>query len=298
MRYTIENEALRVTADTRGAELVAVTDKKTGTEMIWDADPAIWDFHAPVLFPYCGKLKNGRYQLDGESYPGQMHGFSCNLEHAFQGADGSAMSFCLTSNRETRALFPREFELETTFALYGRTLRHNIKVTNRSDKELRFGLGYHPGFAFPFDDRHTTRDYELRFDCPQTPVVLKNVESGPDEGFACDEKYVLAEDSMSIPLNDRMFDTDSCCLSELSARTISIVEKDSGRRVTLDISPFPYVLLWSVGGLDALRFLCVEPWHSLQDRIDASGNWDEKPCAAVLAPDESWETHLDMTFNR
>ena len=298
MRYTIENETLKVTADTRGAELVSVTDKTTGAEMMWNADPAVWDFHAPILFPYCGKLKGGAYQLDGKQISGRMHGFARDLEHAFLGADGSAMGFRLSSDEETRKLLPREFDFETTFSLYGRTLRHTVKVTNRGEQELRFGLGYHPGFAFPFDDRHTTRDYELRFDCPQSPVVCKNVESGPAEGFACDEKYVMVENSVSIPLNDRMFDTDSYCMTELSAKTLSIVEKDSGRRVTLDISPFPYVLLWSMGGFDTLKFLCVEPWHTIQDRVDATGNWDDKPCAAVLAPGESWETHLDMTFDR
>lgn len=298
MRYEIENEQLRVTADTHGAELVAVTDKKTGAEMMWNADPAVWDWHAPILFPYCGKLRDGHYQLDGQRYPGVMHGFARNMEHEFLGADGSAMGFRLRSNEETRKLLPREFDFETTFALHGRCLRHNIKVTNRGGKELRFGLGYHPAFAFPFDEKHTTRDYELRFDCPQSPVVLKNIESGPDEGFACDEKYALEENCISLELDDRMFDRDSICLSELSARTMSIVEKDTGRRVTLDISPFPYVLLWSMLGFDTLKFLCVEPWHSLQDRVDASGNWEEKPCAAVLAPGESWETHLDMTFDR
>ena len=298
MRYEIENDALRVTADTHGAELVAITDKKTGAELLWNADPAVWDWHAPILFPYCGKLRDGRYRLDGREYPGVMHGFARHMEHEFLGSDGSAMGFRLSANRETRQLLPREFIFETTFSLYGRCLRHNVKVTNCGDKELRFGLGYHPAFAFPFDDRHTTQDYELRFDTPQTPVVRKNIESGPDEGFAWDETYVMGENTLSIPLQDQMFAKDSICLSELTARTLSIVEKDSGRKITFDISAFPYVLLWSMPGTDVLKFLCVEPWHTLQDRVDASGNWDEKPCAAVLAPGESWETHLDMRFDR
>lgn len=298
MRYQIENDELKVTADTHGAELVAVTDQKTGAEMMWNADPTVWDWHAPILFPYCGKLRGGHYQLDGQVYPGEMHGFARHMEHQFLGTDGSAMGFRLSADEETRKLLPRDFDFETTFSLYGRCLRHHVKVTNRSDRELRFGLGYHPAFAFPFDDKHTTQDYELRFNAPQTPVVCKNIEQGPDEGFACDERYTLEEDTMSVPLNDRMFDVDSLCLTGLSAKTLSIVEKDTGRRVTLDVSAFPYVLLWSMQGTDVLKFLCIEPWHSLQDRVDATGNWDEKPCAAVLAPGESWETHLDMTFDR
>ena len=51
-------------------------------------------------------------------------------------------------------------------------------------------------------------------------------------------------------------------------------------------------------GDPTLRFLCVEPWCSLQDRADASGNWEEKPCAAALAPCEHWSTDLAITFQR
>ena len=68
MRYTIENEFLSVTADTHGAELVSVVDKATGAEMIWGADKAVWGRHAPILFPYCGKLRDGHYELDGTTY--------------------------------------------------------------------------------------------------------------------------------------------------------------------------------------------------------------------------------------
>ena len=48
-----------------------------------------------------------------------------------------------------------------------------LAVKNTGEKELRFGIGYHPGFALPFDGAHTTRDYELRFDTPQTPAVIE-----------------------------------------------------------------------------------------------------------------------------
>ena len=39
-------------------------------------------------------------------------------------------------------------------------------------EELRFGIGYHPAFNIPFDDQHTTTDYEFRFDRPESPVIL------------------------------------------------------------------------------------------------------------------------------
>lgn len=45
-------------------------------------------------------------------------------------------------------------------------MHHTLTVTNPADaaEELRFGIGYHPAFRIPFDDKHTTTDYEFRFD--------------------------------------------------------------------------------------------------------------------------------------
>ena len=55
MQTTISNEFLTVTIDTHGAEVVSVKNSK-GEELIWQADPAIWDRHSPVLFPWAGRL--------------------------------------------------------------------------------------------------------------------------------------------------------------------------------------------------------------------------------------------------
>ena len=41
MRYTIENDELRLTVDSRGAEAVSAVNKRTGAEMLWQADPAV-----------------------------------------------------------------------------------------------------------------------------------------------------------------------------------------------------------------------------------------------------------------
>ena len=54
MRYTIENEYLRLTVDTFGAQIVSVIRKCDGVEHMWQADPAVWGYHSPILFPHAG----------------------------------------------------------------------------------------------------------------------------------------------------------------------------------------------------------------------------------------------------
>ena len=83
MRYTIENEFIRLTVDSLGAEMVSAVDLATGSEMIWCADPAVWNRHAPILFPYAGKLTGGHFKAeDGKIYAGGQHGFARDMEHA------------------------------------------------------------------------------------------------------------------------------------------------------------------------------------------------------------------------
>ena len=101
-----------------------------------------------------------------------------------------------------------------------------------------------------------------------------------------------------IPICERMFDDGSICLSGLNADRVALVEKDTGRNISFEIRDFPYLLLWSVPYHDKLHFLCVEPWHTLQDSADTSGEWNEKPCAAQLQPGEIWENNLTITFHR
>ena len=46
--HVMENDFLRVTVSDHGAELISVWDKERGQERIWQADPAVWNRHAPV----------------------------------------------------------------------------------------------------------------------------------------------------------------------------------------------------------------------------------------------------------
>ena len=61
MEYRIENDYLCVRIQSRGAEMCSVVKKETGEELLWQADPAVWNRHAPILFPYCGRMRGGMF---------------------------------------------------------------------------------------------------------------------------------------------------------------------------------------------------------------------------------------------
>ena len=171
MEFTIENNFLCVRVQSRGAELCSVVKKETGEEMLWQADPAVWNRHAPILFPYCGRLKGGAFTHNGVSYEGGQHGFARDMEHALVEQSGDSVTLCLEANVLTMEKFPFAFKLFSTFRLEGVTVHHDIRVENDGGEVMPFAFGYHPAFLCPFDAAHKAEDYVLRFDTPQTPTV-------------------------------------------------------------------------------------------------------------------------------
>jgi galactose mutarotase-like enzyme len=55
---SISNEQLKVSVKSNGAELCSIKGIDD-FEYLWQADPAVWGRHAPVLFPMVGKLRGG-----------------------------------------------------------------------------------------------------------------------------------------------------------------------------------------------------------------------------------------------
>ena len=180
MQATIHNEFLTLTVDTHGAEAVSLKNA-AGEELLWQADPAVWKRHAPILFPWTGKLPGGTFTHGGKTYQGGQHGFARDVEHTLLRAEGDTIELELRSDAATKAQrFPFDFVLTSTFRLEGRTVHHTLTVENPADaaEELRFGIGYHPAFNIPFDSAHTTTDYEFRFDGPESPMILDARPSG------------------------------------------------------------------------------------------------------------------------
>jgi galactose mutarotase-like enzyme len=74
--YTLENDHLRVRIQAKGSELSSLQSKLNDLEYLWQADPSVWNRHAPVLFPIVGKLRNNEYEWQGQTYHLPQHGFA------------------------------------------------------------------------------------------------------------------------------------------------------------------------------------------------------------------------------
>ena len=218
------------------------------------------------------------------------------MEHTLLCAEGDTIRLELRSDEKSKAeRFPFDFVLTSTFRLEGRTVHHTLTVTNPADaaEELQCGIGYHPAFRIPFDDKHTTTDYEFRFDQPESPMILDAYPNGLLTG-KCGYRW---KNEQSIPLTDDLFENDSFCMAGLRSRTLGIYEKDTGKGIVCNVEGYPYTLIWSAPA-KPVRFVCIEPWHSLPGAQTDTQEWSQRAAAACLAPGQTWETTLSTTFER
>lgn len=292
-RYIIENEELCLTIDAFGAEAVSLIDKKSGSQMLWSGDPGVWSRHAPLLFPYTGRLRDNTMTAKGKTFTGAQHGFARDFVHKLAAQTKDSATLELRDDERTMELWPYHFLLRSEYRLEGRTVHHTVTVENEKEDMLQFGLGFHPGFAIPFDENHTAADYEFRFDKMESPICLGTLPQGLLNG----RFEYLARNITSIPLTEDIFDNDSFCMTNLVSSTLGIYERDTGRNVTCGIEGFPYVLIWS-SPTRPLRFVCIEPWMSLPAEENGSTQWEEQAAAARLAKGESYSVALSMTFDR
>ena len=64
----------RVEISPLGAELQSVS--AGGVQKLWSGDKRVWSGRAPILFPFCGGLKNDGYFYNGARYDMPKHGFA------------------------------------------------------------------------------------------------------------------------------------------------------------------------------------------------------------------------------
>ena len=143
MIYTIKNDNLVATVNSLGAELTSVIGG--GYEYIWQGEE--WKKHAPVLFPICGTLLNGKYTFKGREYSLEKHGFAKFMEFEVKESTESSLTLIAKSNEDTLAIYPFEFTLTARYALTDNRLEVTYTVENAGMQIMPYMFGWHPAFT-------------------------------------------------------------------------------------------------------------------------------------------------------
>ena len=160
----------RVEISPKGAELTRLSNPATGQEYLWEADPAVWGRHAPVLFPIVGRLPDDTYLHRGQAYQMGQHGFARDADFTVLHHSATEAVLQLCDSAPTRVLYPFAFALTISYTLTGSSLRVNWQVQNPADapEDLLFSIGAHPAFRCPLrpEAGEIFTDYAFGFDHP------------------------------------------------------------------------------------------------------------------------------------
>lgn len=104
--WSLENSELILEVSDAGAELSRIYDKKKKREVLWNADAKYWGRHAPLLFPFVGKLNGGVYHYEGKEYAMSAHGFARDSAFTLVEQSSTTVTHCLKASEATKKIIP------------------------------------------------------------------------------------------------------------------------------------------------------------------------------------------------
>ena len=257
--HIIENDSLAICIADAGAELISVFDKEAKTERIWTADPSIWNRHAPILFPFVGKVTDGVYRIDGKEYQMiKQHGFARDMEFSCISETEESIEHSLSYTPETMEVYPYAFKLTVRHLLNSSASRRLViewEIENHDSKPMYYSIGGHPGFLLPSNIKK--EDCFLVFPGKEELQYF----SANAAGFALPEdKHVLHLEQGFAPYQKDIPDT--WIFEDQQIKSVGIAGPDREAYVTMNCDQFPMLAVWanSKG-----PFICLEPWFGRTD---------------------------------
>ena len=279
----IKNDFLDVTILKKGAEIRSVKSKK-GTEFMWDANPDIWPMSAPVMFPVCGGLRDDRFIYEGNEYILQKHGYARFCDFEVASATDTKAEFVLKSNEKSKASYPFDYEFTIKYELKDNSIVVTYGVLNKTDGKMYYSCGGHEAYACP----EGIEDYSLLFD---KNVTLK---SSVLNGNLLEHKTItVLDDGNKLDLKKEFFAIDALVFKEVDFDKVTLVNKNSSRKVTVEFDGFRTFMLWTKPEGD---YICLEPWCNAPDDVDSDFDFVNKKGIMCLEKNEYKEKVHTITY--
>lgn len=280
---TLSNDSLTIQVSPQGAELSSIVANATQKEYLWQADPAFWKRHSPVLFPIVGSLWNNKYHHNGITYHLSQHGFARDKEFELIKETDTELRFKLQESEDTLKLYPFPFYLEIGYRLAGNQIEIIWVVKNTGNEELHFQIGAHPAFYYPDYDENSQKRGFFAFD-RTTGLTYKLIQ---EKGCIGDTEYPLPLDEEGLlPLDIHTFDKDALVIEDSQVRRVDLLNPDGSSYLTVYFTA-PVVGLWSPPAKNA-PFVCIEPWYGRCDRVNYSGEYKDRDWMQHLQPGETF----------
>lgn len=283
--HTLKNDVLTVNVSDHGAELTSI--RKGSIEYLWQADPAFWGRHSPVLFPIVGSVWEKRYRVDGREYELGQHGFARDMDFILVEASDTEVRYRLGSTPETLAKYPWPFVLEISYKLHDNKIDVIWEVSNPGPQEMFFQIGAHPAFNYPDYEPDTMERGFLSFDRSEGLECIRIKEKGCVDA---EPRYPLEipQDGL-LPLTRETFDAiDTIMLQDSQISKVTLYRTDASPWLSLTFDA-PVVGIWSPPTRNA-PFICLEPWYGRCDSAGYDGEYKDKDWMNRLAPNETFRS--------
>lgn len=270
-----------------GAELCSLRGPD-GKEYIWQADPAIWARHAPILFPIVGRLRNDTYCLEGQDWQMKQHGFARDMDFELIHRDSNELKFRLEASELTRRQYPFDFILDVGYRLDVATLSITFEVSNPNAIPLPFSIGAHPAFACSWAPGDTVDCYYLEFEKSEDVKTVLLVG-----GLFTRERLPVLKGMRELALDAHTFDRDAIILLDHKSRAVTLRRRDRPESLKVSFNGFSELGIWSKPGAS---FVCIEPWIGHADPIEPYGAFVNKPGLIHLAPGRTFSCSYSVTL--
>ncbi len=289
MRYTLKTDQLTVQVSDVGAELISAV--KDGCEYIWVGDPTYWSYHAPLVFPVCGRFYEGKYTYRGQEYAIPNHGFCRPSLFSVESQTDTDICFLLTDSEETHKVYPFAFVLRVRYHLEGSELSCSAEITNPGREVLPATFGGHPGFNVPLDGKGEFSDYYIEFSKPCSPNELIFSPSCLLEGH---KRAIPLEDGRILRLRHELFGLDAIFMDRADT-AVTLKSDKTDRYVTLTYPDIPYLGVWHKPRTEA-PYVCIEPFCGLPGREGELEDLETRPDMMHIHPGTTQTVRFSMLF--
>ncbi|WP_107038168.1 aldose 1-epimerase family protein [Brumimicrobium mesophilum] len=287
MLHTIENEHLKCTIESNGAEIRSLKDKNTGEEYIWQINASVWGSSSPVLFPAIGNIKAGKILYKEKEYAMTKHGIIRNNgQLVFIKKSSSCCSFTLISSEKTLEKYPFDFCFTVEYSLIGKRLKMQYHIENKSNVPMQFSCGGHTAYACPIDENVKLSNYVIEF------PVQKNLISrklGPSGLLSNNEKEISIENGI-LQLTDTLFNEDALIFANIDFDWVRLRKMHEEKGVIVRFTGYPNLALWSKPAAD---YVCVEPWLGLPDNENESLELTKKSTYKSIDPNTKFSIAIE-----
>jgi galactose mutarotase-like enzyme len=247
-----------------------------GQSWLWNGDPAFWTGRSPILFPMVGKAPGDQLTIEGQSFSMAQHGFARRSEWTLADSGESHCRFVLRASAATRTVYPFDFELALEHRLEGSAVAVTAEVTNRDQRPMPFGIGFHPAFVWPLPGCDGL-DHTITLDNRAEPDLIRL-----RGGLVDNDPLPSPFKGGALVLRHELFTADAMVFPEGAG--FGLRYGAGGRAIHFTWTNLPNLALWSKGGGP---FVCLEPWHGTAALQGGSAALEDRPYTEVLGPGAS-----------